>query len=195
VTGSIHALAGGTAGAQFTAALTPKLIASGTSGTNQFVYANNSTQSINDFDGTDATGAATGLTFGSGNNANNTAFINSLRGGGASTNPSGTGAANPSSVQQGGSTLLTVTMTPGTNPTSTGLAVSADLSAIGGSTTQSLFDGGTHGDAVAGDNLFSFQANVPPATNTGSKTIPAIITDAQSRSGSTTISLTVSMRR
>src|SRR5919205_60134 len=31
VTGSIHALAGGTAGAQFTAAPTPKLIASGTS--------------------------------------------------------------------------------------------------------------------------------------------------------------------
>ena len=81
VTGSIHALAGGTAGAQFTATAVPKLIASGQSGTNQFVFANNSTQSINDFDGTDATGAATGLTFGAGNNANNTAYINSLRNG------------------------------------------------------------------------------------------------------------------
>lgn len=79
VTGSIHALAGGTAGAQFTSAPTPKLRASGTSGTGQFVYANNSTQSVADFNGTDATGAATSLTFGSGNNANNTAFINALR--------------------------------------------------------------------------------------------------------------------
>src|ERR671939_688657 len=78
-TGSIHGPAGGTAGAQFTAAPNPKLRATGTSGTNQFVYANNSTQSIADFDGTDATGAATGLTFGAGNNANNTAYINSLR--------------------------------------------------------------------------------------------------------------------
>src|SRR5204863_4285762 len=69
VTGSIHALAGGTAGAQFTATAVPKLIASGTSGTGQFVFANSGTQTINDFDGTDATGAATGLTFGAGNNA------------------------------------------------------------------------------------------------------------------------------
>jgi predicted extracellular nuclease len=79
VTGNIHTLAGGTAGAQFTATASPKLIASGTSGTNQFVFANNSTQNGMDFDGTDATGAATGLTFGVGNNANNTAYINSLR--------------------------------------------------------------------------------------------------------------------
>ncbi|MEP6635386.1 MAG: DNA/RNA non-specific endonuclease [Acidobacteriota bacterium] len=79
VTGSIHVLAGGTAGAQFTAAPNPKLRATGTSGTNQFVFANSTTQTLADFDGTDATGAATGLTFGAGNNANNTAYINSLR--------------------------------------------------------------------------------------------------------------------
>src|SRR6266705_2004627 len=80
VTGSIHVLAGGVAGAQFTATAAPKLIASGTSASGQFVFANNSTQSINDCNGTDATGNATGLTFGAGNNANNTAYINSLRG-------------------------------------------------------------------------------------------------------------------
>ncbi|HSS22101.1 MAG TPA: DNA/RNA non-specific endonuclease [Pyrinomonadaceae bacterium] len=87
VTGSIHALAGGTAGAQFTAAASPKLRATGTSGTNQFVFANSSTQSLADFDGTDATGAATGLTFGAGNNANNTTYINSLRNPGPATEP------------------------------------------------------------------------------------------------------------
>ncbi|HJR09312.1 MAG TPA: DNA/RNA non-specific endonuclease [Pyrinomonadaceae bacterium] len=79
VTGSIHVLAGGTAGVQFNAAPTPKLRASSGSGTNQFVFANNSTQTLADFNGTGATGAATGLTFGAGNNANNTAYINSLR--------------------------------------------------------------------------------------------------------------------
>lgn len=80
LTGSLHVLAGGTAGTQFNNASSPKLRATGTSGSGQFVFANNGTQSIADYDGTDATGAATGLTFGTGNNANNTAFINNLRG-------------------------------------------------------------------------------------------------------------------
>ena len=44
-----------------------------------------------------------------------------------STNPSGVGAASPSTVTAGSSTLLTVTVTPGTGPASTGLAVSGDL--------------------------------------------------------------------
>jgi endonuclease G len=79
VTGNIHALAGGTAGAQFTAAAAPKLRATGSSAGGQFVYANSSTQTLADFNGTDATGGATGLTFGVGNNPNNVAYINSLR--------------------------------------------------------------------------------------------------------------------
>jgi endonuclease G len=102
VTGSIHALAGGAAGTQFTNAPTPKLRATGSSGTGQFVYANNSTQSINDFNGTDATGAATGLTFGAGNNANNTAYINSLR---------VTGPASEPTVQASNVTFSNITAT------------------------------------------------------------------------------------
>jgi hypothetical protein len=62
VTGSLHVLAGGAAGTQFNNAPAPKLIASGTSPGGQFVFANNSTQNGMDFDGTDATGNATGLT-------------------------------------------------------------------------------------------------------------------------------------
>jgi endonuclease G len=492
VTGSIHVLAGGTAGAQFTATAVPKLIASGTSGTNQFVFANSATQSINDFDGTGATGAATGLTFGAGNNANNTAYINSLRSGppptpmlsindvshaegnsgttaysftvslsapapvggvtfdvdtaddtatiadndyilvhttgvtiaegsssanvivqvvgdtnieptetffvnvsnvvgapvtdgqglgtitnddsvgstgivisqvyggggnsgatftndfielfnrgnapvslngwavqygsatgttwavtpltnftlqpgqyylvqeaagaggttalptpdaigtiamalgvgkialtsdtvalsgtgcpfgpsvvdfvgygttancsetaptatltnttaalrgnagctetdnnstdfatgdpsphnsdddlhvcGGPSGPSGVGAANPNPVAAGGATLLTVTVTPGTLPTSTGLTVTGNLSLIGGSTTQPFFDNATNGDVMAGDNIFSYQATVDLATTGGIKSLPASITDAEARTGSTHISLTV----
>ena len=99
VTGSIHVLAGGTAGAQFTSAPVPKLRAAGTSPGGQFVFANSSTQTINDFDGTDATGAATGLTFGAGNNANNTAYINSLRVAATPTpTPSPTASPTPTPV-------------------------------------------------------------------------------------------------
>src|SRR5436853_305840 len=105
VTGSIHALAGGTAGAQFTSAPTPKLRATGTSGTGQFVFANNSTQTLADFNGTDATGAATGLTFGVGNNANNTAFINSLRTGGGGTGEPTVQASNVNFTSVGATSL------------------------------------------------------------------------------------------
>ena len=79
VGGSIHALAGGTAGSFFTSAGTPKLISTGTSGTGLFVYANNSTGTLADYNGTDATGAASGLAFGTGNTPENIAYINSLR--------------------------------------------------------------------------------------------------------------------
>src|ERR1051326_5133069 len=58
---------------------------------------------------------------------------------GGATNPSGVGAANPSSVAALNSTLLTVTVTPGTNPPSTAHTVAVDLSAIGGSASQQFF--------------------------------------------------------
>jgi hypothetical protein len=112
----------------------------------------------------------------------------------AAPNPRNTASpANPcgGSVLAGASTLLTVAVTPGTNPASTGLAVAADLTSIGGSATQQFFDDGTHGDAVAGDNTFSFQATVGGAITAGLKSIPATITDTQSRTGSASIALTV----
>ncbi len=110
VTGSIHVLAGGTAGAQFTAAPTPKLIASGSSAGGNFVFANNSTQTLADFNGTDATGATPGLTFGAGNNANNTTFINSLR-----NTPTGEPTVQASNINftNIGSTSLKVNWTNG----------------------------------------------------------------------------------
>ncbi|HWO00570.1 MAG TPA: C25 family cysteine peptidase [Blastocatellia bacterium] len=110
---------------------------------------------------------------------------------GGSTNPSGAGAASPSNVIQGGSTLLTVTVTPGTNPASIGLAVTGDLTSIGGSATQTFFDDGTNGDVAIGDNIFSFQATVAPATPPGAKSLPVAITDSQMRAGNTAISLTI----
>lgn len=107
------------------------------------------------------------------------------------TNPSGAGAANPASVIQGGTTLLTVLVTPGANPTSTGIVVSGDLSSIGGSATEPFFDNGTNGDVTAGNNTFSFSTVVTVNTTPGTKSLPISISDAQGRSGSATITLTV----
>ncbi|MDR3763054.1 MAG: lamin tail domain-containing protein [Acidobacteriota bacterium] len=100
------------------------------------------------------------------------------------------GAATPSAIYAGDSTLLTGTVTPGTSPTSTGITVNADLSSIGGSSTQSFYDDGTNGDATAGNNVFSFSIAVPSSI-TGTKSIPVTVTDAQARTASTTIALTV----
>ncbi|HKF43583.1 MAG TPA: lamin tail domain-containing protein [Thermoanaerobaculia bacterium] len=107
-------------------------------------------------------------------------------------NPSGTGAANPSAVPQGSTTILTVTVTPGSNPTSTGLQVQGDLTAIGGSATQTFYDdGSTGGDQTAGDNVFTYTATVAGATTAGNKSLPFTISDAQLRSGTGSIALSV----
>ncbi|MCB9454229.1 MAG: lamin tail domain-containing protein [Anaerolineaceae bacterium] len=109
------------------------------------------------------------------------------------TDPSGVGAASPAAVEAGESTLLTVAVTPGTNPTSTGLTVTANLSAIGGSAAQSFFDDGSNGDAIAGDNVFSYLVTVPAGTAPASYALPASITDAQARGASAAINLKVVM--
>ena len=110
---------------------------------------------------------------------------------GGPTDPSGTGSADPTSIAQGGQTTLTVAVTPGTNPASTGLAVSADLTAIGGSATTPLLDDGVAPDATAGDDIFSASATVDPAAAPGTTSLPFTITDAQDRSASGSIPLTV----
>ena len=56
-----------------------------------------------------------------------------------------------------------------------------DLSQIGGSATQAFFDDGTNGDAVAGNNVFSYGATVAAATTPGAKSLPVVIADAQER--------------
>jgi len=107
------------------------------------------------------------------------------------TNPSGAGAASPASVLQGGTTLLTVLVTPGANPSSTGIVVTGNLSSIGGSATEPFFDDGSNGDVTAGNNTFSFSTVVTVTTTPGTKSLPIAISDAQGRSGSATITLVV----
>ncbi|HEY8225126.1 MAG TPA: DNA/RNA non-specific endonuclease, partial [Pyrinomonadaceae bacterium] len=109
----------------------------------------------------------------------------------APTPPTGTGTATPNPVQAGNTSLLAVTVTPGSNPTSSNIMVTGDLTSIGGSASQSFVDDGLNGDSSAGDNIFSFNATVAAATPVGLKNLPINISDAQGRSSSTNISLSV----
>lgn len=104
---------------------------------------------------------------------------------------SGTGAADPASVAQGGSVLLTVAVTPATNPPSTGITVTGDLTGIGGAASALLLDDGTSGDVTAGDLVFSLATTVPSGTLAGPKTLPVSLADVEGRTASTSIGLTV----
>lgn len=121
--------------------------------------------------------------------------INITGTGGGTTVLSGTGLANPVQVAPGATSLLTVAVTPASNPPSTGIAVVTDLSTIGLSPTQTLFDNGTNGDVTPGDNVFSYLVTVPAATTNGSRSFLSTITDAQARSASASIALTVNAPR
>jgi len=109
--------------------------------------------------------------------------------GSTTTSPTGSGLAAPNTLNLGEQTLLTVTVTPGSNPASTGLGVTANLSAIGGAAAQAFFDNASNGDVAAGDGVFSL--NVTPATGAGPVSLPATVSDAEGRSTSTSITLTL----
>ena len=98
------------------------------------------------------------------------------------------GLATPAIVLSGDIALLTVTVTPGTNPGSTGITVWCDLHLIGGSATQALFDDGTNGDQTGGDNKFSFSTT---DTSLGTQNLVCTFADTQSRIGTTKISITL----
>jgi len=109
--------------------------------------------------------------------------------------PTGQGAATPNSIYTcgpGGNTLLTVTVTGGFNPTSTGITVTGNCSSIGGAAAQVFYNDGTNGDAVAGDNIFSYRATVPDTVSSGAKSIQFSVNDAEDRSSAGTMGLTVS---
>jgi hypothetical protein len=104
-----------------------------------------------------------------------------------------TAAATPGAVNNcsGAPTLLTVHVTPGTAPDSTGVSVTGNLSTIGGNAAQAFYDDGTNGDAVAGDSTYSYRATVPSSVTAGAKVMGFTATDQQGRSGSASVSLTV----
>jgi hypothetical protein len=97
-----------------------------------------------------------------------------------------TGLASPSIVTTGQDLLLTVTVGPASTPPSTGISVVADLTQIGGRSEETLFDDATHGDATAGDLIFSLRT-IAVVSSAGPRTLIAKITDQQGRSTETTI--------
>jgi hypothetical protein len=109
----------------------------------------------------------------------------------ASTPPTAVANANPAMVDAGNPTLLTAAVTPGIFPSSTFVTVACDLTAIGGSADQPLFDDGAHNDGSAGDGVYAFEAIVAPETPGGPKSLPVVVEDAEGRSSATSIDLTV----
>jgi hypothetical protein len=109
------------------------------------------------------------------------------------TDPTAIGAASPDVVVIGGTSVLTVEVTPGQNPTSTGIAVTADLTDIGGDSAQVFVDDGSGDDAVAGDNIFTLTATIGAATTPGAVSLPVSVIDDQARTAVTSIALTAEL--
>ena len=81
-----------------------------------------------------------------------------------------------------------MTVVPPTNPASTGIAITCNLSTIGGANPQALYDDGTHGDVQTGDNIFSFST---VDTVTGSKDVVCSYLDEQARTATTKFTVTL----
>jgi len=96
-----------------------------------------------------------------------------------------TAALSPTAAcNTGGSVQLIVAVTPGLNPASTSVLVTANLTAIGGGSSVTL-------TSPNNDNTYVGNFNVPPGTSTGPKNIAISISDAQSRTASISTALTV----
>jgi uncharacterized protein len=109
------------------------------------------------------------------------------------TAPSITSAISPSSQTSGLPVLLTAVVKAGTSPASTGLAATVDLSALGGSTTQALYDDGTHGDVTSGDGTYSYNFTVPASQAANVYKLNFTVTDSQLRNGTSSASLTTTV--
>ncbi len=104
---------------------------------------------------------------------------------GGPTNPVGSVTLSPTLGPVGTTVLATVSVLPGTNPPSTGIQVVADATAIDGGSGIVLLDNGVAPDAVSGDNIFSANLTVGANATTGNRTITFGISDAESRTTST----------
>jgi predicted extracellular nuclease len=99
--------------------------------------------------------------------------------------------ASPTGVPPGGQTLLTATVTPADTPPSTGILVTVNVGSIGGPPSLLLHDDGTNGDVTPGDNVFSALVTIGAATPSGLKMLAVTVSDAQARTATTKITLTV----
>jgi hypothetical protein len=107
------------------------------------------------------------------------------------SDPIGMAFATPSLASRGATVLFTMSVTPGSFPTSSGISVKGDLSPIGGSATQQLFDDATNGDTIAGDSIFSLRTMVSANAPLGATRIVFNIADSQKRTASVPLALTI----
>ncbi len=78
---------------------------------------------------------------------------------------------------------ITTTVTPGSGPASTGIAVVGNLTSLGGSATQSFTD--------LGGDQFAFTQTVGAGTSAGIKTLTLSVSDAQGRNSIFTVDVLV----
>lgn len=72
-------------------------------------------------------------------------------------------------------------------------SVMIDLSTIGGSSTQAMFDDGTNGDNQADDGIYSYQITIPVSTDTGMHYLLVTATDDDALTSENTILLMVTI--
>jgi subtilisin-like proprotein convertase family protein len=99
------------------------------------------------------------------------------------SNPEGISAGfTPQSGFAGTLTRFEAVIAPALYPDSTGIVVVADFAELNGSASQNLFDDGTNGDLVAGDNIFSYAITIDPTLTAGDKIVRVTsIVDAEGR--------------
>jgi len=66
-----------------------------------------------------------------------------------------------------------------------------DLSVIGGSSSQQMYDNGSNGDAVSGDGVYSYEHTVPNGTSDIATNIAIIATDGASNTGQASVMVIV----
>src|SRR5262249_35137243 len=82
-------------------------------------------------------------------------------------------------------------VTAGVNPPSTGLAVTGDLSNLGGGPGTVFYDDGSNGDVTAGGNVFFLRYNVPFGPKGGGKLVSLTVTHGEGGSGNGTATVNV----
>lgn len=103
------------------------------------------------------------------------------------TDPMGVGNATGCVVTStGGNLSLRVSVTPGTNPASTGLGVIVDASDLELGTI-TLLDNGVDDDGIAGNNIFGKNVVVPPGIGANIYNLPFDVIDAQGRDGAASL--------
>jgi predicted extracellular nuclease len=135
---------------------------------------------------TDTDNNALDFTAASPNPHNSASAYHPCAGSGNSTNPVASGSAAPSFASPGDAVVLTVTIIPGANPSSTFASsgsVVADLTAIGGSATQAFTYSSTDG---SGNLIYGYRATIGTNVSTGAKSLPVAVTDDQSRTAAAT---------